>query len=639
MTRWATLVVVLLLAAQAAAQERIVDYQSNIVVHEDGTLDVEETIAVVAEAQQINHGIYRDFPTTYDGPWFTRRVVPFDHVHVRRDGNDEPFRLEEVDNGMRVYAGSKDVSLPTGPHTYVIDYRTAEQLGFFDDHDELYWNVTGNGWLFTIDRVSATVVLPKPVPRKGVKVEAYTGYSGDKGQDVASTVDPSTGLIHFTTTRQLAAGEGLTIVVSFPKGFVRQPTDDERRSAFLRDNRPLLVAFAGAGVVVLYFLGVWFLVGRDPARGTIIPRFAPPRDMSPACLRYLRNMEYDEGCFSAGLLGLAAKGAVRIVEKSGEYTIQKSKSETAKALSLDERRLMTSLLKSGSIVLEQKNHATIRGAARDLQEALKLEYEGTMFVANYRWFLPGVVLTFLVVLASAMSGTNEQKVQAAFITFWLSGWTFGVYSLGKSMLQAWAALFLPKGVFARIGAFIVAVFTTAFALPFMAGEAFGLYILGRATTLWMIPILLGLVGLAVLFYELLKRPTIAGRALMDEIDGFEMYLVTAEADVIRKMAGPPRTLELYERLLPYAVALDVESTWTEQFADQIAKASADDPKAGYHPGWYTGSTLGTASLMSGIGSSMSSAISSSSTAPGSSSGSSGGGSSGGGGGGGGGGGW
>ncbi len=635
----AALVVVLLLALDAAAQERILDYRSQIVVHEDGSLDVEETIAVYADGQQIKHGIYRDFPTTYDGPWFTRRVVPFDHVRVRRDGNDEPFRLAQEENGTRVYAGSEDVVVPTGPHTYVVAYRTAEQLGFFDDHDELYWNVNGNGWLFPVDRVSATVVLPKAVPRKAVTVEAYTGYGGEKGQDFTSTVDTSTGLIHVTTTRELAAGEGLTIVVSFPKGFVRPPTEDERRAAFLRDNRPLLVAVAGAGVVVLYFLAVWFLVGRDPARGTIIPRFAPPRDMSPACLRYLRNMAYDEGCFSAGLLGLGAKGAVRIVEKSGEYTIQKSKSETAKALSLDERRLMSSLLGSGSIVLERKNHATIRGAARDLQEALKLEYEGTMFVANFRWFVPGLVLSFLAVLASAMSGTLEQKVQAGFMTIWLSGWTFGVYSLGKAMVQAWAALFLPKGVFARIGAFIVAIFTTAFALPFMAGEAFGLYLLGRATTLWMIPILLGLIGLAVLFYELLKRPTVAGRALMDEIDGFEMYLVTAEADVIRKMAGPPRTLELYERLLPYAVALDVESKWTEQFADEIAKAAEADPKAGYSPGWYHGSTLGTASLMSGLGASMSSAISSSSSAPGSSSGSSGGGSSGGGGGGGGGGGW
>ncbi len=627
----------LLLVTPAAAQERIVDYRSRITVGADGSLDVEETIAVVALGQEIKRGIFRDFPTTYDGPWFTRRIVPFDHVRVQRDGKDEEFRLEEQENGMRVYAGNADVMLEPGPHTYVIDYRTDDQLGFFDDHDELYWNVTGNGWSFPIDRVTATVVLPKDVPRRDVRVEAYTGYAGAQGRDYESVVETSTGEVRFTTTRPLDASEGLTIVVSFPKGYVQPPTAEERRDAFVRANMPLIVAVAGAGVVILYFLGAWVLIGRDPGRGTIIPRFAPPRDLSPACLRYLTRMGFDQGCFSAGLLGLAVKGAVRIDDENGTYTVVRQKAEGAK-LTLDERRILATLLSSSQIKLEQKNHTTIRGAIRALHEALKLEYEGTMFQANRRWFVPGVVLAALTVVAAAMSGTLSQRFAAGFMAVWLSGWTMGVLALGKGVVQAWSALFLPQGVFARIGALIIALITTAFALPFMAGEVLGLYMLGEATTKWMGPIVIALMGLAFLFYDLLKRPTLAGRALMDEIEGFKMYLVTAEGEVLRRMDGPPRTLALYERLLPYAVALDVENEWTEQFAEQIAAAAAKGEDRGYSPTWYRGSTFGGGAL-AGLGASMSHAISSSSTAPGSRSGSSGGGSSGGGGGGGGGGGW
>jgi hypothetical protein len=626
------------LAVPAAAQERIVDYRSHIAVAADGSLDVEETIAVVAFGQEIKRGIYRDFPTTYDGPWFTRRIVPFDHVRVRRDGAEEEFRLEEQENGMRVYAGNTDVMLPHGPHTYVIDYRTGDQLGFFDDHDELYWNVTGNGWSFPIDRVTATVVLPKGVPRRDVRVEAYTGYAGAQGRDYESAVDTNTGEIRFTTTRPLDATEGLTIVVSFPKGFVQPPTTEARRAAFVRANTPLIVAVAGAGLVVLYFLGAWVLIGRDPDRGTIIPRFAPPRDLSPACLRYLTRMGFDQGCFSAGLLGLAVKGVVRIDDEGGTYTVVRQKGGGDKALTLDERRILATLLTSSEIKLEQKNHTTIRGAIRALHEALKLEYEGTMFQANRRWFIPGVVLAALVVVAAAMSGTLQQRFSAGFMAVWLSGWTMGVLALGKAVVTAWAALFLPHGVLARVGALIIALITTAFALPFMAGEVLGLYMLGEATTKWMGPIVIALMGLAFLFYNLLKRPTVAGRALLDEIEGFKMYLVTAEGEVLRRMDGPPRTLELYERLLPYAVALDVENEWTEQFAEQIAAAAAKGEDRGYSPTWYRGSSFGGGAL-SGLGASMSHAISSSSTAPGSRSGSGGGGSSGGGGGGGGGGGW
>jgi uncharacterized membrane protein YgcG len=349
-------------------------------------------------------------------------------------------------------------------------------------------------------------------------------------------------------------------------------------------------------------------------------------------------MRFDQECFAAALLGLAAKGAIRIDEKDGEYTVVRSKVDGAKTLSLDEKRVMSTLLASNQIVLEQTNHSTIRGAIRALHEALKLAYEGTMFQANRWWFVPGAALAVLSVLAAAFSGSASQAAAAAFMTVWLSGWTFGVLALGKMVVQAFGTLVQGRGVIARIGGVITTLVTTAFFLPFFAGELFGLYSLGEVTTKWMPPIIVVLIGLAFLFYHLLKRPTIAGRALMDEIEGFKMYLVTAESDVIRKMDGPPKTLALYERLFPYAVALDVENEWTEQFAEQIAAAAATGDDHAYAPSWYHGNSF-TGSGLAGMGASMSHAISSSSTAPGSSSGSSGGGSSGGGGGGGGGGGW
>ena len=128
---------------------------------------------------------------------------------------------------------------------------------------------------------------------------------------------------------------------------------------------------------------------------------------------------------------------------------------------------------------------------------------------------------------------------------------------------------------------------------------------------------------------------------MDEIEGFEMYLRTAEGDEIRRLEAPKPTPEIFERYLPYALALGVENEWSERFADVLASAGAD-PESGYSPVWYRGHdfrSLGADGLVASIGSSLSSAVSSTSRAPGSSSGGGGGGSSGGGGGGGGGGGW
>jgi len=178
------------------------------------------------------------------------------------------------------------------------------------------------------------------------------------------------------------------------------------------------------------------------------------------------------------------------------------------------------------------------------------------------------------------------------------------------------------------------------ALVFAGAEVLAIYAFLRTGAAFFIALILILVGVNALFYWLLKAPTRTGRQLLDKIEGFRMYLSTAERHRLNLMNPPERTPELFEAYLPYALALDVDQEWAEQFSDILAQAAREG--GSYHPSWYRGtgwSRLHPGAFTSALGSSLSSAISSSSTAPGSSSGFSGGGSSGGGGGGGGGGGW
>jgi uncharacterized membrane protein len=150
-----------------------------------------------------------------------------------------------------------------------------------------------------------------------------------------------------------------------------------------------------------------------------------------------------------------------------------------------------------------------------------------------------------------------------------------------------------------------------------------------------------LIGLIILFTYLIKAPTTEGRALMDDIEGFKMYLSVAEQQQLNALHEPDLTVERFEALLPYAMALGVENKWGAKFENALAR-TAQDTSGGYSPTWYAGTGMMAFSpqkFSSDMGKSFSSAISSASTPPGSSSGSGGGGSSGGGGGGGGGGGW
>jgi hypothetical protein len=123
------------------ASEEILDYHSDIRVRQDASLLVTETILVRSAAVNIRHGIYRDFPTRYKDPLGNRYVIHFEVVQVLRDGQPEKFHIKDQSNGERIYIGDENLILPPGDYTYALTYTADREIGFFADHDELYWNV------------------------------------------------------------------------------------------------------------------------------------------------------------------------------------------------------------------------------------------------------------------------------------------------------------------------------------------------------------------------------------------------------------------------------------------------------------------------------------------------------------------
>jgi uncharacterized membrane protein len=617
--------------------EKILSFSSDITVHPDATMTVRETIAVRAEGKKIKRGIYRDFPTIYRDSSGLRHTVGFSVESVLKDGKPEPYHEEALSNGRRVYIGEKNRFLKPGDYTYTIVYRTDRQLGFFKDHDELYWNVTGNGWEFTIYNASATVTLPVGAADKDLALEGYTGPQGAKGRDYTATVD-ETKVVRFAATRPLRPREGMTIVVSWPKGYVREPDMNRKVAWFLRDNLGKILALLGLITVLFYYLVVWTMVGRDPEPGTIMTRYTPPEEMSPAVMRYITKMGYDDRTLAAAVIDMAVKGRITITEDHGTYTIRKK--EGGSPLSPEEGQVLNDLLGSSrEITLEQTHHVKIKASIKAFRDYLARKYEKIYFVTNRSYFTAGMTLTIvMLVLSGIVEAVSGGRLPFfLFICVWLSIWSVAVAALVSSIVVQWRHAIRDRGV--RIVHAASALFATLFALPFIAGEIFGISILGYSTsaTTVVFMFLAGLTNYA--FYHLLKAPTRAGRTLLDAVEGFRIFLSATEKDRLNMLHPPERTPELFERYLPYALALGVEQRWAEQFSDVL---SAAERQGAYSPSWFSGSMLSamtTGEFASSFGDSFSGAISSSSTAPGSSSGGGGGGSSGGGGGGGGGGGW
>jgi len=445
--------------------------------------------------------------------------------------------------------------------------------------------VTGNGWAFPIDVASADVTLPDGVPPDAIRGEAYTGRPGAQGRDYQTSVEQ--GVARFTTTRRLAAGEGLTIVTTWPAGYVKQPTRFMQMQYVFRDEQPLFLGCGGLALLVAYYLVIWLRVGRDPPRGIVVPLYEPPESLSPAVMRYLLRMRYDDRCFAAAVLNLAVQGYLTIDEETPKtlvghgrvYKLTRSAKAVASELSRDEKVTLEGLFRAGNCIeLTPDNSEIVQSAKSEQRKCLRVLYMPGFFQINGGWHALGIVTSLLI-----------------------AGSTF---------------LFHGSGDFGP--------------------SWFLLHPLGHAT---LAAVMLGFVANGV-FGKLLQAPTRRGRALMDRIEGFRLYLSLAEGPDLKRMTSPPATTQLYERYLPAALALNVEQRWAERFAAVFAMQAASST-----PNWYNGSDWDPSdvgrsgsSLASSLEGAVSSA-SSSSSSPGSSSGSDGGGSSGGGGGGGGGGGW
>ncbi len=625
-----------LASTMASAEERIHDFHSQIGVAKDGTIDVTETIRVQVDNIAINHGIYRDFPLRYDGPRGQRIKVGFKLLGTTLDGASEPNATESLSNGVRVKIGDADRNVPIGEHIYTVHYTATRQLGRFKDYDELYWNVTGNGWRFPIDHASATITLPSTAAFGQRAV--YTGHQGENTER-GQVSGESAGKLSVETNAPLEPGEGLTVAAAFPKGVVDVPSANTRLGWWLADWAPPLVALLGLGGLIAFLYAAWQRAGRDPRAGTVVPIFAPPDQLTPSAMRYLIKQKFDNRGFAAALVDAAVKGHVRLVEDDrGMFSktrrrIERPATSAIVALGATEQSAINALADPGDgIWMDDSNHETFAVAIKGLSDGYGKQFEGVAFNRNLSWAFAAVGAAILGMLITAIT------------CLWVDGVAGSMWLLVSPLallgvVLVWLGLPPMKaasgcGVHALL--IIIGLIAAAGSLPAVP--------MALASGRWL-PIVIAAIGIPVALsaFAWIDAPTVEGRKMLDRIAGFKQYLSITERDRLDRMQAPDDSLQLFERFLPYAIALEVENRWADRFTAMLAAASTAAAQGSSAPFlWYSGSSdpwSDTGGFVGSIGDSLSSAVSSASTAPGSSSGSGGGGSSGGGGGGGGGGGW
>ncbi|HSW99617.1 MAG TPA: DUF2207 domain-containing protein [Patescibacteria group bacterium] len=539
-----------------------------------GELHIVEHIAV--DFTDSNHGLLRAIPDKYKN----HRL----QLHVNRvdSTTGAPVKYTKyTQNGNTVLKIGDPTRTVTGNQEYTIDYTVHNVMTFYGDHDELYWDINGDQWNQPFGTVRVMLHLPGDLRLSDQRPICYTGSFGSQARS-CFVERPNSRTIISQTTAVLGVNETLSLVAGFQKGYFRPSTWydtlDEYRDAAIAFAVPFFVL---GGTAALF----WFRHGRDPkGRGTIIPEYDAPDSLSPIEVGTVIDFKTDNKDITATIIDLAIRRYITIVEQKKDRALRK-------ALTV----------------------YTLRLTNPDFSKLSEFET---------------VIMTHLFT-----NPTAGQEVDLSYMKYKLASVATQLrQQLRKSLLDRdyfGASMFTMRRALSAMGILI--------ALLLLAGmsSAFG------SLTAWWVGATAGLI-VAGLFLSQCGRRTEKGVAANDHIKGLKMYLQVAEAERIKmlqspnapyaaKATGPTRTVELFEKLLPYAMVLGVEQQWAKQFEDIYRT-----PPDWYSGNWNTFSVLYfTSSLTSGIGNSVDTAFAS----PSSSSSSGFGGGAGGGGGGGGGGGW
>ncbi|MCL4523310.1 MAG: DUF2207 domain-containing protein [Acidobacteria bacterium] len=565
---WCALLLVALAAPVAARSLVIQRFDVRVEVRADGSIAVTEIIEPRFNGKW--NGLYRTIPVEYKTPQGFNKTFFLDLESVT-DGEGHSLKVESTRERhyrkLKIWVpGAEDAV-----RTIMIRYTVPNALLFFEDHDELYWNITGDEWDVPIQDAGAVIQLPAGAT--GIRTLAFTGGYGSKEHDADVTVNGNE--IIFKMRRNLAFREGLTAVVGWDKGLVREPTAADNAGNFLRSNWPLVVPIVVFGL--MYWL--WNTRGRDPRLRPIAARYDPPEGLTPAEVGTLCDNSADMRDITATLVDLAVRGYILIEEKKEEqlmglfsnteyvFHLRKSAKEWGE-LKAHERRLLDGLFTGGGL------------------QTVKLSDLENKFYKE----LPGIKdRVFDALMARKYYAQRPDKVKA--------GYLIGGVIIGFGGF--WAG-----GMLAGTTGMQPAPFMLAAILSALIVCGFG----------WFMP-----------------ARTLKGSEALEGVLGFEEFLGRVEADRYDRMVKTP---QLFEKYLPFAMALGVEKNWTKAF-----EGICNQP-----PDWYRGgdfTSFRTTNFVNNLNRMSTQAASSMASAPRSSgsSGFGGGGSSGGGGGGGGGGGF
>ncbi|MFH0937574.1 MAG: DUF2207 domain-containing protein [Candidatus Daviesbacteria bacterium] len=301
-----------------AASEQIISLDSQTVAHQDGSFNVTENIIYDFGSAE-KHGIYRDIPLVSKvGELYRKNDITF--TQILRDDLNETHTLSVTGDKVSIKIGDPNKTI-TGSHTYTISYLVKNGIGSnFEDHDEIYWNVTGNSWQVPI--LSASAKIATDFPTQINEAACYTGPQDSRNQDCRYDIKNPT--VTFETSSSLEPYQGLTIVASFPVNtFPKSILSRNLPSDYLKNEKEffLIVLFAIPiilNLVLAPILLVWYFKRKAKKHfGPVSVNFDFPEDekgnrITPAEAGTIDDSDLDKNDIVATIFDFAIRKYVKI---------------------------------------------------------------------------------------------------------------------------------------------------------------------------------------------------------------------------------------------------------------------------------------------------------------------------------------
>jgi uncharacterized membrane protein len=463
----------------AARDWRISRFDTSITVSPDGTASISEHLNIVFVGSF--QGIYRDIPIEYPGPHGSNYRL-FLTVTSVTDAYGKKLKYQSsTQNGNR----HLKILVPDAQDTIrnvVINYRVTNAIRWFDDHDELYWNVTGNDWPVPIDAARALIMFP-PNADGNLRAQAFTGSYGSTTQD--AKVEVQRNNVFIESNNPLSMREGLTADVYISKGVLHQPSAFTQAMWFLRSN-PIVLLPLWAFIVMFFF---WWTKGRDPKPGmSVAPMYEPPRDMTPAEVGGLLDDEVHPRDITATLVDLAVKGYLKIEETDSKILLFTHRDYTFHRLK--EASEWTSLAAHERVML---NHLFSNNATQVRLSELKNQF----YVA---------IPTMKENIMSTLKGK-------------------GMYSVDPESAHGYV---------------IAGILLTA--APFVLAQVFGWGSMFDAPLLLIASAIIAVI-IVLIFARIMTAKSLKGVRTKVEILGFQEFVNRVDADRLKRM--PPDTFEKF----------------------------------------------------------------------------------------------